>query len=195
MSFLYFFDLVSFDKDGKVCESKIYDKNHAYSNYLYLVSKYNAYFVKEEGVSLPDFFKTELSTVLKDVEDGKSFEDAKKTVIKNCLPKVQLLAKNSANEREFVENLNCVVPIRDKDFAGSVKEVENDKHLAFILTGLSGKLFEKISNKVADSEVMQDKKEKSKVFKDTIKYNSLVETANKIQEHSITKSDIERLVG
>lgn len=195
MSFLHFFDLVSFDNDGHVCASKVYDRNHSCSNYLYLISKYNAYFVKEEGVSLPDFFKEDLSSILKDVEEGKDFEEAKKIVLKNCLPKVQMLAKNSSNEREFVEKLNSIVPIREKDFAGSVKQVENDKHLAFILTGLSGALFQKISSRVVDPQIKQDKKEKSKLFKDAIKYNSLVATASKIQEHTVTKADIERLVG
>ena len=66
-----------------------------------------------------------------------------------------------------------------------------------MLTAISGMLLEKAEAKakrVTDLNEI-DKKEKSSLFKDAIKYNSLVATASKVQDHSITSSDIERLVG
>ncbi len=195
MSFLLFFDLVSFDEKGSVNASSTNDINHSRSNFLYLISKYNTYFLKEDKLQIPDFFKDRLAEVLRDVEQGGSFEKARKEVLKNCHPRVQMFANNSSSDREFISRLNSAVPVRDKDFSSSVKKVENDKHLAYILTALSGGLFQKISTTITKSDWNSNIKEKSALFKDVIKYNSLVDTASKVQDHSITTSDIERLVG
>lgn len=197
MSFLYFFDLTNFDKEGKVSASSKYDINHSRSNFLYLISKYNTYFLKEDELSIPDFFKGRLGEILSDVEQGGDFVKAKAEVLKNCCPKVQMLANNSSSDKEFVARLNNVVPLKDKEFSTAVKNVENEKHLAYMLTAISGMLLEKAevkAKKVADLNEI-DKKEKSSLFKDAIKYNSLVAAASKVQDHSITASDIERLVG
>ncbi len=194
MSFLYLFDKVDFENDGQVCATKQHGLEETRSNFLYLVSKYNQAFLQENGESIPEFFKSELNKVLEDVEKGGDFSKAKSKVLENCCEKVQKLAKTSKTEKEFVSSLNDNVSLKDKSFAESLKKVDNNKHLEYIITFFSGKLFEKVSIQSALGGADMDKKEKSNLYKDMIKYNSLVAVTDKIKDNSYSLQDIKTMV-
>lgn len=194
MSFMYLFDMVEFDKKGKVCETKSLDLQHSQSNYLYLVSKYNQAFLQDAGMSIPSFFKENLNELLVSVENGEDFSKAEKKVLSNCMPEVKAMAKSSESEQEFISKLNERVSVKDKVFLESLKNVGNDKHLKYVLTFCSGRLFETASIKALKADIHTDPKEKSKLFKDIINYNSLVRTADKVEEKLCSVSDVIRRV-
>lgn len=194
MSFIYMFDLVDFDGKGKVCASKNCDLGQTHSNFLYLICKYNQMLLQDGKFPIPEFFKDELGQLLQNVEQGGDFLEAKKKVLENCLPKVKMLAENSANEQEFVLRLNENISVSDKEFAESFKKADNNKHLEYIITFISGKLFEGISNQISKENLVENKKAKSSVYKDIIKYNSLVLTADKVKEKSYMVSDSKKMV-
>ena len=74
MDFLYLFNLLDFDNKGQVMATSDVDLNHARSNYLYLLSKYNQRLL-EDGEKIPEFFKTELAKVLEERQDLKYVTD------------------------------------------------------------------------------------------------------------------------
>lgn len=189
MCFLYMFDMLDFDENGSVCASNKYDLAHARSNFLYLVSKYNQNYLQENGISCPAFFKEELPKLLNDVSNGGNFEKAKKTVLSNCLPKVQLFAEKSKSDRELVALLNENASIKDEEFAQKFSKVVNNLQLSYVITMISGKLFEKVALQTASSNVLTDSKSRSKTFKDIIKYNGLVLSADRVKENSLSVKD------
>ena len=97
MEFLYLFDLIDFDENGIVCEGS-HGISQSQSNFLYLLSKYNQVILKEENLPIPDFFKSELFSVLEAVCEG-NFGASKKKVLENC--------KNFT-----CENCECVILIK-----------------------------------------------------------------------------------
>lgn len=180
MNFLYFFDLLDFDKNGAVCATERVDLAHARSNFLYLISKYNQMFLKDENLPIPSFFKDDLQEVLQNVEQGGDYEKAKKQVLKSCLPKVQ--AYSNTNERAFVSALAEKLSLKDMDFAEKMKNATNNLQLAYIITHISGSKFESIWKAMASEGWQEDKQIKSKLYKDVILYNSLVSTAEKVKD-------------
>lgn len=181
--------MFDFDDKGNVCASNKYDLSHARSNFLYLVSKYNQNYLQENGLSCPAFFKDELTGILNNVSDGGDFEKAKKTVISNCLPKVQLYAQTSNNERELIAKLNENTSIKDEEFAHKFDKVVNSLQLGYIITMISGKLFEKLALQTAISNDLSDCKTRSKIFKGIIKYNGLVCSADRVKDNSLSVED------
>lgn len=181
--------MLDFDENGSVCASNKYDLAHARSNFLYLVSKYNQNYLQENGISCPAFFKEELTDILSDVANGGNFEKAKKVVLNNCLPKVQLFAQKSKNDRELIAQLNENASIKDEEFAHKFDKVVNSLQLGYIITMISGKLFEKVAIQTANSNVLSDCKIRSKAFKDIIKYNGLVLSADRVKENSLSVKD------
>lgn len=194
MSFLYLFDVLDFDKNGHVCGSKSFDENHAKANFLYLLSKYNQSFLKDEKMAVPDFFKKDLNDVLSDVEKGGDFSKAEKKVLENCLKSVQSVAKSVKNEKDLIAKLNEKVVVKDKEFASDFKNLENNKHLEYVLTFISGQIFERASL-ATGKDFENDKKAKSNLFKDIIRYNSLVNTADKVKDNKLSFEEVQKIVG
>ena len=190
MSFVYLFDLLDFDVNGCVCESKHADLSHARSNFLYLISKYNQMMLQEEKLPVPAFFKEELGFVLADVENGGNFETAKNKVVENCLPSVQLFA--NLNEKEMVGSLSEKVSIKDVEFSQKVKKSVNNVQLGYIITQNLGKVF----NKICALQVAEQSKEnKSSLYKQIIKYNSLTSVAEKVSKNDFSKDKLVKMVG
>ena len=186
--------MLDFDGNGNVCASNKYDLSHARSNFLYLVSKYNQNYLQENGLSCPAFFKVELTGILSNVAGGGDFEKAKKVVISNCLPKVQLYAQTSKNERELIAKLNENTSIKDEEFAHKFDKVVNSLQLSYVITMISGKLFEKVALQTANSDILADCKSRSKTFKDIIKYNGLVLFADRVKENLMSVQDFINLM-
>lgn len=189
--FLYLFDMMDFDKNGKVCASKETDLAHARSNYLYLISKYNQMFLKESGAEIPEFFMKELNDVLFDVENNGNFEKAAKLVISNCVPKVQLMAKISSSQKDLIEKLNDKVAVGDKSLAQKLSKSVNNLQLQYTLTLISGQAFDKIY--ALKGQDLAETKNKSGLFKEIIRYNSLVETSDKIKNGEISLEQFKKI--
>lgn len=188
MDFIYLFDVVEFDKNGDVCETKRYDKNVARANYLYLISKYNQLLLKEKNEKVPDFFKSDLQTVMTKAKEGKNFQNCVEEVVKHCTPKVQEIAGKSKNDKELILGLNSASAYIDKSFASDFREIDNVKHFEYVLTFVAGQLFERtVKNMLKDFET--DKKVKSGVYKDIIGYNSLVTTASRAKDKNFVIKD------
>ena len=151
MDFLRLFDLVDFDKDGNVCQTKRFALNKARSNYLYLICKYNQRFLEEENLAIPQFFKEDLYDLLENVEKGGDFSKAKKKVLENCLPKIQLLAKKSSSDRQLLLGLNDKVVVKDIEFANKNRASVNNLALAYIITGISGQVEKKIEKQMDET--------------------------------------------
>ena len=181
MGFLYLFDTIEFDAAGDVCASKSVSLQQARSNYLYLVSKYNQMFLKEEGQEVSAFFKEELASVLAEVEKGGDFAKAEKKVLANCLPKVQELFAACQSRRQFVGDLNGKTAVEDKKIVEKVGVAENRLHKEYLLTKVAAQVFESVVVASAKEGAMADKKTKSAIFKDIIKYNSLISTASMLK--------------
>lgn len=205
MSFLYLFDKIDFDEKGNVCATVSCDVNHARSNYLYLLSKYNQAILDEIGLKFSPFFKTDLPDILKDVEKGGDFENAKEKIVSNCHPTVVNFCKNACNDKEIIANLNERLSIKDRVFASKFKKDMNNKNLEYIITMIAGKVFDDITYQIMEEGNSKDlqvastenknKDSRSKLFKDIIKYNNLVSTADKVRENQITVQDIQKMVG
>ncbi|MBP3432086.1 MAG: hypothetical protein J6K39_04475 [Clostridia bacterium] len=185
MSFLYLFDLLDFDANGNVAAGKSVSLEESRSNYLYLLSKYNQAFLQEEKVAVPQFFKEELSSVLSSVEKGGDFAKAKKQVLSNCLSKVQKCAEGS--DKTLILALNDQVSVSDKNFADKVGNETNNLKLEYIITIFSGKVFDNICSLQAQAAT---KENKSKLFKEVIKYNSLVSSASKVRENKAAMEEV-----
>lgn len=195
MSFIYLFEKVDFDKNGNVCETKTCDINKSRSNFLYLLSKYNQQLLQQSELPIPAFFKEELASLLQKVESGYDFSKAKDEVVKNCLPQIQKIAKDSKCDKELVSKLNEIVYVKDASVVSDLKKADNQKHREYILTSLSGKLFENVSAQMMKTGVENDKKAKSNLFKDIIKYNSLVLEADKVKENDVKLDNAKNMVG
>lgn len=186
MDFLYLFDVVNFDACGNVCGGE--ENGLSRSNYLYLLSKYNQTILQEEGLPISDFFKVELAGVLEAVEKGSDFESAKKLVLSNCHLKVQQLALSCRSDKELVLRLNGTISARDEAFAKLVGKNINHLQLAYIITSLSGKVEKKIEESLLEG--VSGKLEKSKVYKEMIKYNRLMLTAQKVGAGELSAKDL-----
>lgn len=187
MDFLYLFDMVDFDATGKVSANKC-GLEKARSNFLYLLSKYNQTILQEENLPISDFFKTELSSILEEVENGGDYEKSTKAVLSNCHLKVQQYAMTANNEKDMLLKLNETISARDVLFANLVGKNVNHLQLAYIITSLSGKLEKKIEE--ALDKGISSKAEKSKVFRDMIKYNRLMLTAQKVGNGELSAKDL-----
>ena len=186
MSFLYLFDLMDFDEHGKVKEAKGITLSQARSNFLYLVSKYNQKFLKEKNLPVPSFFKEELSGLLTYVEMGRDYELIKKKVLSACLPRISALS--NINERELIFSLNSQVTLDDLDFADKFKDIKNTLQLEYIMTTISGKIYDKIFSLFSQP---MTKENKSKLYKEIINYNALVSATSKVREENIDdKGDV-----
>lgn len=196
MSFLYLFDLIDFDKDGQVCAVSNARENvslgQARSNYLYLISKYNQLLMQEDGAKIPEFFKEELSDMLKDVEAGRDFQEAKEKVLANCTTKVKAMAEGSS-DRELVEKLNAKVSIKDEELAKRTSKKVNSLNLAYIITLISGKVLDKTAGEkeifLQSTNEEEKGKLKSKLYKNVIKYNNLVHTVEKVRSGELTQEE------
>lgn len=178
MAFMYLFDLVDFDEKGEVCKSGKFDENKTKANYLYLVSKYNQKILDMQGLKVPEFFKTELATLLTEVENGADFAAAKRKVLANCSPKVKMLERESDSDKEFVSLLNQNISVGDKNFASKMAASTSTKQTEYIITKASGDVFGRIiSGLQAD---MSDKSTRSKIYKDVIEYNGFMATLEKV---------------
>lgn len=173
--------MVEFDDKGAVCATKSYTLENARANYLYLLSKYNQTLLQNEKLSLPSFFKEELNDILSSVEKGESFENAKEKVLNNCLLNVQKFANQSKTDKELILKLNDFVSENDKEFADKFSKAVNKLQLEYIITSISGNVFEELVKTICQPNAMQDKKVKSNTYKNLIKYNSLVATADKVK--------------
>ena len=187
MDFLYLFDMVNFDENGNICAGKD-GLEISRSNFLYLVSKYNQTILQEENLPVSDFFKTELAEVLEEVEKGGDFDKAKGEVLSNCHLKVQQLALSAKSAKALISSLNANISARDEAFAKLVGKNVNHLQLAYIITSLSGKVEKKIEDTLQGE--VSGKNEKSKVFKDMIKYNRLMLTAQKVSTRELSVKDL-----
>ncbi len=187
MDFLYLFGLVKFDIYGNIT-SDGGKEGISRSNYLYLVSKYNQTILQEENLPISDFFKTELQAVLKAVENGGNFAKAKEKVLSNCHLKVQKAALSCGCDKDFILKLNETISARDEAFAKFVGQNINHLQLAYIITSISGKVESKIEGLLFEG--LNSKSEKSKAFKEMIKYNRLMLTAEKVAAGEVTAKDL-----
>ena len=187
MDFIYLFDLLRFDIKGNVCDTQKCDENKAKANYLYLLSKYNQKFMNKNE-KLPDFFKTELESVMQGVMAGESFEKAKKLVLENCKKEVREFAKNACSERALICRLNELMRIKESEFANEFKRAVNNIQLAYIITSISGKIFEEILD-LQHNETLSVK-DRSKMFKRVIDYNCLVKMAALVKEGKLSRENL-----
>lgn len=158
--FLYLFDLMDFDINGKVCASKSVDLPHAQSNFLYLICKYNQMILKTLQQPMPIFFKEKLSNLLSQLENGEvSFEKAKHEVLSECHKSVQEMSAQNDKTlilklREFV-SLDKVASC-DKNvnkFVSDLHTVENVLEKENKLTRESGKKFNNIIQMISKANV------------------------------------------
>ena len=195
--FLYLFDMLDFDDNGRVCATKEVDLAHARSNYLYLLSKYNQMFLKERAKdeksvdkSENNFFRDELKDVLFDVENNGNFEKAAKCVLLNCCPKVQLIAKISKSQREIIEKLTDKLVLQDKEMAVHCQKAQNARELEYRLAFLlaaNSKTIERL--KKEDLSIVSNK---SKLFKNIIGCNSMTETSVKLHNGEISLEQLKK---
>lgn len=183
MNFLYLYDLVDFDENGKIKATRRYnDENIVASNFLYLICKYNQLILqdekkkKDEKLELPLFFKEKLSSLLTNVEKGEtSKEYAERLILKECHPKVRKVCEEAKSDKEIVEKLNQLMSLDSTSFAKKVKGVTNKKEQEYIMTKISGDMMDQITNLLAGSGVEEDPaKAKSLLYKKVISYNGLV---------------------
>lgn len=185
MDFLYLFNLLDFDSNGQVRETSDIDLNHARSNYLYLLSKYNQKLLGE-GEKIPEFFKTELTQVLEDVENGKDFGVAKAKVLENCKKDVQKVASECVSDKMLVGRLNCLV-IAKNEVKDKLGKAINDKQVTYILTQLSNKNFDSAVALQAKGQL--GAKDKSSLYKNMIDYNAHTTTAAMVEKGKLTKAN------
>ena len=186
MDFLYLFNLLDFDSNGQVRETSDVDLNHAKSNYLYLLSKYNQKLL-EDGEKIPEFFKTELQNVLTKVENGADFGAAKAKVLENCKKPVQILAQDGKSDKVLVGRLNRLI-IAKNEAQKDLGKAINNKQVTYILTQLSNKSFDAAVELQAQGEL--DAKGKSNLFKNVINYNAFTTTAAMVERHELSKEDL-----
>lgn len=189
--FLYMFDLLDFDENGKVCATTDVDLAHARSNYLYLISKYNQMFLEENKVPVPEFFKTQLKDILFDIENNGNFEKAAKCVIMNCCPKVQLIAKISKSQKDIIEKLNSKIVLQDKVMVEHCQKSKNERELEYRLAFLlaaNSKTIERL--KKEDLSVVSNK---SKLFKNIIGANSMTETSVRLHNGEISLEQLKKV--
>ena len=137
---------------------------------------------------LPDFFKTELESVMQGVMAGESFEKAKKLVLENCKKEVREFAKNACSERALICRLNELMIIKESEFANEFKRAVNNIQLAYIITSISGKIFEEILD-LQHNETLSVK-DRSKMFKRVIDYNCLVKMAALVKEGKLSRENL-----
>ena len=131
--FLYFFNVVDFDEKGGVCKTKEYEENDAKANFLYLVSKYNQKFLKQDE-KYDEFFKNDLQNVLDSVKKGGDFDKAKNEVISHCKEDVKIILKNSKSDEEFVKKLNAKMVEHETSFSRQFEKAVNNLQLSYIIT-------------------------------------------------------------
>lgn len=187
MEFLYLFDLLKFDTEGNVCGTSECNEGTAKANFLYLLSKYNQKFL-DKNEKVPDFFKVDLSEILKDVENGGDFEKAKALILKNCKKIVVEADKNTRTDYALVLKLNNELISRESEFANEFQKAINNIQLAYIITSISGKIFEEILTIQKSGDLSA--KDKSKMFKRVIEYNCLIKTAALVKENKISKESL-----
>lgn len=187
MEFIYLFDLLKFDIKGDICETQKCDENKARANYLYLLSKYNQKLINKTE-KLPDFFKNEMDNIMQNVEAGGDFEKAKKLVLENCKKEVQDLAKNSRGDRGLICRLNELMIANESEFANEFRRAVNNIQLAYIITSISGKIFEEILD-LQHRENLSIK-DRSKMFKRVIDYNCLIKMAALVKENKLSKENL-----
>ena len=149
MDFIYLFNLLDFDQKGQVRETSDATLNMARSNYLYLLSKYNQKML-DEGEKIPDFFKTELQSVLSDVENGGDFEKAKRVVLQNCKETVQEIASRCLSDKKLIVELNKA--LAKKTRKEGIEKAVNHKQATYMLTSLANKCFDKVVEIQAQGE-------------------------------------------
>ncbi len=186
--FLYLFNVVEFDEKGNVCKTKTYDENEVKSNYLYLVSKYNQKLL-EDGEKFDEFFKTELQNVLDSVKNGGDFEKAKNMVVSHCKDSVKSEYKNAKNDEELIKGLNKEMIKHEAGFASKFQKAVNNLQLSYIITSITGNMFNDILQLGDD-----DAKAKSNKYKKIIDYNALTHMADKVAKNELSKEDVCRTI-
>lgn len=190
--FLDLFGLVKFDENGNVCENREQSIGQMRSNYLYLISKYNQEFLLKGEV--PEFFKVDLGNVLNSVEKGGDFEKAKEDILQNCLPQVREIAKKSTSDKNFISNMSDLVEIKDKTTLDRLAKAKNNLQQEYILVRELDPISFNVEKMLRNSD-LSDKKEKSKLFKEIIKYNSYVSTAEKARESVVLVEEQQKMIG
>lgn len=190
---LYLFDLMDFDVNGDVIESKKFNIGSARANYLYLLSKYNQKLL-EKGEGISDFFKSELSNLLENVKAGKDFENAKKCVLEHCKEEVCQIAYDAKSDKELIEKLNIVAVKKvDSEFSKDFGKAINNLQLVYIITNITDKICSELEN-FDKNELENDDKTKllmkSKFFKKVINYNSLFQMASLVAEGKMTRKGV-----
>ena len=117
---------------------------------------------------------------------GRDYELIKKKVLSACLPRISALS--NINERELIFSLNSQVTLDDLDFADKFKDIKNTLQLEYIMTTISGKIYDKIFSLFSQP---MTKENKSKLYKEIINYNALVSATSKVREENIDdKGDV-----
>lgn len=181
--FLYLFNVVDFDEKGNVCKTKEYEENEAKANFLYLVSKYNQKLLKQDE-KIDEFFKNDLQNVLDSVKNGGDFDKAKKEVVSHCKEDVKIILKNSKSDEDFVKKLNAEMVEYETSFSRQFEKAVNNLQLSYIITSITGNLFNEISGLGSDTV-----KEKSSKYKKIIDYNALTHIAEKVAKNELSKED------
>ena len=182
--FLYLFNVVDFDEKGAVCKTKEYEENDAKANFLYLVSKYNQKLL-EENEKIDDFFKNDLQNVLDSVKNGGDFDKAKKEVVAHCKSDVRNEFKSAKSDEDFIKKLNQIMVKHETGFAKQFEKAVNNLQLSYIITSISGNLFNEILE-LGDGTV----KEKSNMYKKIVDYNALIHIAEKVASNELSKEDV-----
>ena len=78
--------------------------------------------------------------------------------------------------------------IKESEFTGEFKKAVNNIQLAYIITSISGKIFEEILD-LQHREILSVK-DRSKMFKRVIDYNCLVKIAALVKEGKLSKENL-----
>ncbi len=184
-TFLDLFGLVDFDDNGEVSAvvtkdgQELVSLAQSRSNFLYLIAKYNLNILKQEKGQVSEFFTTELSNMLENIEsDHGDFNKCFETIIKYCSDKVKNI--NFSNRKDFIEKLNQLAKVQDKDFEKLIakKQLQNGLHLSYLANAYADKMENGLLNETS-SYILGDKSLKKNLFKDIINYNALMGLATK----------------
>lgn len=164
MKDVYCFGLLGFDENGNICACKGVNKYKARSNFLYATAKANQILLNGEPFSY--FFKDPLRAIMDEVENKGDFQIAKNSVVSNCLPIVQKCAKESKNDKEFLEAVVKCLPM-DANDKEKLDKATNRLHAEYILTQMNGPVFDLLLKSNYDKVVST----KSAVFRGVLSYN------------------------
>jgi thiamine pyrophosphokinase len=123
------------------------------------------------------------------VKNGGDFDKAKKEVVAHCKSDVRNEFKSAKSDEDFIKKLNQIMVKHETGFAKQFEKEVNNLQLSYIITSISGNLFNEILG-LGDGTV----REKSNKYKKIVDYNALTHIAEKVASNELSKEDVCRTV-